>query len=117
LIDHYVNSTLKELVKAGFTGENILLAAHSLGGVMSQKYIKKNADKIKGQILMGSVLTRDQHSLNSDGSTHFDYPTPTLTLGGTKDGLMRVSRMAEAYYHQIDNIEKAQQGMFPVFAL
>ena len=66
---------------------------------------------------MGSVLTRDNHSLNKDGTTHFDYPVPTLTLGGTKDGLMRISRMAEAYYHQIDNIETAQKGLFPVFAL
>lgn len=66
---------------------------------------------------MGSVLTRDNHSLNADGTTHFNYPVPTLTLGGTKDGLMRVTRMAEAYYHQIDNIESAQKGMFPVFAL
>ena len=94
-----------------------MLAADSLGGVMSQKYAKSNKDTIKGQILMGSVLTRDNHTLNKDGSTHFDFPVPTLTMGGTKDGLMRISRMAEAYYHQIENIEKAQQGMFPVFAL
>lgn len=84
---------------------------------MSQKYAKKNADKIKGQILMGSVLLRDNHSINKDGTTHFDYPVPTLTLGGTKDGLLRVSRMAESFYHQVDNIESAQAGMFPVFTL
>jgi hypothetical protein len=48
---------------------------------------------------MGSVLTRDNHSLNSDGTTHFDYTVPTLTLGGTKDGLSRITRVAEAYYH------------------
>ena len=117
LIDHYVTDTIAELKKAGFSGDNILLAAHSLGGVMSQKYAKSNTDTIKGQILMGSVLTRDNHTLNADGTTHFNYSVPTLTLGGTKDGLMRISRMAEAYYHQIENIEKAQAGMFPVFAL
>lgn len=66
---------------------------------MSQKYAKDHTDTIKGQILMGSVLTRDNHSLNADGTTHFNYPVPTLTLGGTKDGLMRITRMAEAYYH------------------
>ena len=117
LIDHYVEDTISQLKKAGFSGDNIILAAHSLGGVMSQKYAKDHTDTIKGQILMGSVLTRDLHTLNTDGSTHFNYPVPTLTIGGTKDGLMRISRMAEAYYHQIENIEKAQQGMFPVFAL
>lgn len=56
---------------------------------------------------MGSALMRDHHELNADGTTHFNYPVPTLTLGGTKDGLMRVSRMAEAYYHQVENIEAA----------
>jgi hypothetical protein len=48
-------------------------------------------------MLMGSVLARDDHSLNADGTTHFDFPVPTLTMGGTKDGLMRITRMAEAY--------------------
>lgn len=66
---------------------------------MAQKYAKKNADTIKGQILMGSVLLRDSHSINDDGTSHIDYPVPTLTLGGTKDGLMRVSRLAESFWH------------------
>ena len=43
---------------------------------------------------MGSVLLRDNHSINDDGTTHFDYDVPTLTLGGTKDCLMRESRLA-----------------------
>ena len=93
------------------------MAAHSLGGVMSQKYAKKNADKIKGSVLMGSVLLREDHSINADGTTHFDYPVPTLTIGGTKDGLLRISRLAESYWHQIENIEDAQKGMFPVYAV
>jgi predicted alpha/beta hydrolase family esterase len=105
LIDNYVEKTIDQLIKAGFTGDNILLAAHSLGGVMAQKYAKENNDQIKGLMLMGSVLARDDHSLNADGTTHFDFPVPTLTMGGTKDGLMRITRMAEAYYHQVENIE------------
>lgn len=117
LIDSYVTKTIKKLEEAGFTGDNILIAGHSLGGVMSQKYAKSNTDTIKGSILMGSVLLRDTHSINDDGTTHFDYPVPTLTLGGTKDGLMRVSRLAEAYWHQTKNIEKDQAGRFPIYAL
>ena len=76
-----------------------MLAGHSLGGVMAQNYAKAHSDVIKGQILMGSVLMRDKRTLKDDGTTHFDYDVPTLTLGGTKDGLMRVSRLAEAYWH------------------
>ena len=66
---------------------------------------------------MGSVLLRSNHSINDDGTTHFDYDVPTLTLGGTKDGLMRVSRLTEAYWHSQVNIEDAQKNMFPIFAL
>ena len=66
---------------------------------------------------MGSVLLRENHSLNDDGTTHFDYDVPTLTLGGTKDGLMRVSRLAEAYWHSHENIEAAQANRFPILAL
>ena len=36
LIDHYVQDTLKKLGESGFTGDNILIAGHSLGGVMVQ---------------------------------------------------------------------------------
>merc|ERR1712113_1095017 len=62
LIDHYVQSSIKTLQDHGFTGDNIFMAAHSLGGVMSQKYAKGRTD-IKGLILMGSVLLRDNRSL------------------------------------------------------
>ena len=74
------------------------MAAHSLGGVMSQKYVKGRTD-IKGLVLMGSVLLRDNHSIDDQGQTTFDYDIPTLTIGGTKDGLLRISRVAESYWH------------------
>jgi hypothetical protein len=66
---------------------------------------------------MGSVLTRDKRSIQADGTTHYDYPVPTLTIGGTKDGLMRISRVAESYWHSYNNIESAQKDLFPVVAL
>ena len=117
LIDHYFEGALSDLKGMGFAGDNVFIAGHSLGGVMAQNYAKGKADSIKGQVIMGSVLLRSNHSINDDGKTHFDYDVPTLTLGGTKDGLMRVTRLAEAYWHQYDNIEDAQKGMFPIFAV
>lgn len=63
---------------------------------------------------MGSVLERKQRSINDDGTTAFDYDVPTLTLSGEKDGLMRVTRGVEAYWHQETNIQSSQDGMFPV---
>lgn len=117
LIDHYVTDALKELKKEGFTGTNILIAGHSLGGVMAQGYANGNADTIKAQILMGSVLTRDHRAINKDGTSHYDFKVPTLTIGGTKDGLMRVSRVAESFWHSHVNIEAAQKDLFPVMVL
>jgi hypothetical protein len=50
---------------------------------------------------MGSVLLRDTRSLNSDGKTEFKAGIPpTLTLAGEKDGLLRITRGAESYWHQ-----------------
>lgn len=71
---------------------------------MAQNYAGSNADTIKGQVLMGSVLTRDKRKIQDDGTTIYNYAVPTLTIGGTKDGLMRVSRVAESYWHSYTNI-------------
>lgn len=84
---------------------------------MAQSYTYKNADTIKGQFLMGSVLTRNNFSINDDGTSSINYPVPTLTLGGTKDGLLRVSRVAESYWHQYTNVQASQANMFPIVAL
>lgn len=92
------------------------MAAHSLGGVMSQKYVKGRTD-IKGLALMGSVLLRDNRSITDQGESKFDYEVPTLTIGGTKDGLLRISRVAESYWHQYTNIDSTQADMFPILAL
>ncbi len=42
---------------------------------------------------------RGTRSIQDDGTTKFAYPTPTLTIGGTKDGLMRITRISESFYH------------------
>jgi len=105
-IDHHVERSLKTLKDHGFTGENVFMGAHSLGGVMSQKYVKGRTD-IKGLVLMGSVLLNENHSINDQGQSTFDYDIPTLTIGGTKDGLLRISRVAQSYWHQYTNIESS----------
>lgn len=56
---------------------------------------------------MGSTLTRDKRSISDDGTTHWNYDTPTMTIGGTKDGLMRISRVAESFWHSEVNIDSA----------
>ena len=64
---------------------------------------------------MGGGILRTHRSNNNDtGLTHFDYPVPTLTICGTKDGLYRVTRAAEGYFHQFLNIEKSEAGKYPI---
>ena len=85
---------------------------------MTQDYLKNGDKQFKGQILMSSVLLRDRRAVQStDGTTLYDYTTPTLTIGGSKDGLMRITRVAESYYHQVTNISTSQARMFPVEVL
>merc|ERR1712195_332924 len=89
------SAVLMSAVIAGFAGDNIFMAGHSLGGVMAQNYANGN-DKVKGLVTMGSVLLRNNHSINSDGTTHWSFDTPTVQINGTKDGLLRISRTAES---------------------
>ena len=111
---------MNTISSSGFTGNNWFLAAHSLGGVMTQKFLTSgstspDASLFKGQILMSSVLLRSTRTIDSnEGTTVYAYTTPTLTIGGSKDGLMRITRVAESYWHQITNISKSQNTLFPV---
>ena len=61
--------------------------------------------KIIGQILHGQVIQRQYVSLDqTTGSSLIDFNVPSLTLAGDMDGLMRVTRVAEAYYHTQKNV-------------
>lgn len=66
---------------------------------------------------MGSVMLRADRSIDDQGKTLFDTSIPTLTINGTKDGLLRISRTAESYWHQYTNIEASQAGLFPILAI
>jgi len=65
---------------------------------------------------MGSVLTRDKRSINDDGTTQINYDVATMSLAGTKDGLMRISRVAESFWHSNVNINDSQSKNFPTIA-
>lgn len=93
------------------------MAAHSVGGVMTQDFLvdgAKDSDLFIGQALMGAVLNRDKMSINADGSSAVDYSIPTLSITGTRDGFTRVSRSAESYWHQVKNVQKSQSNLFPM---
>lgn len=106
-----IDNTLKLMTDAGMGKDvKVFYAAHSLGTVFLQMFCAKNVDRCAGQILAGGFIARTSYYPS------FSYPVPTLTMGGSLDGLARVTRTgAEAYYQQI---EKADQGEdFPVVVI
>lgn len=80
------------------------VGAHSLGTVFLQELVNGMAQKPMGQVLMGGFLQRKFFS-------PFSYTVPTLTLAAELDGLARITRMTESYYHQ------KGQADFPVLVL
>lgn len=97
--------------------EHIYVAAHSLGGVMSQNYLKDGESEVKGLILMGSVILRSNRYLDDKGQTVVNVKTNTLTILGTKDGLLRISRGAEALYTQHNNMAPNQSFTHSLYAI
>lgn len=83
----------------GFEGDEVFLAGHSLGGVFAQDYAYKHADDYSGVMLMGAGIQRKYRELNDEGLTHWTVDVPTLTISGTKDGLYRITRVAEGWWH------------------
>jgi len=83
------------------------LAGHSLGGVQSQYYAQEHAADFAGQILMASVLLREFDNVT--------YPVPTLTIGGEKDGNMRVSRLAQSSH--VYRVQPEKVNDFPVVVI
>ncbi len=90
----------------------LFLAAHSpLSAIPLEEYLEKNptlAKNIKGLILLGSFLQRIYRSS--------PYPVHTLTLTGELDGLARVTRIMEEYYHRIQGASNSTLAIrkFPV---
>lgn len=75
------------------------MGGHSLGGVMAQGFAPKHSDVIKGLVLEGSVLLRSSRKIQEDGFTKHNIELPTMTLCAELDGLMRLTRCVENYWH------------------
>lgn len=92
-----VKNAIEMMTSAGMGPAPIFYAGHSLGTVMMQDYLVNNtvADAA-GLVLMGGFLQRKYFW------PQFNYPTPTLTIGGELDGLSRITRIIESHYIQAD---------------
>ena len=88
----------------------VFFAGHSLGGVILQDYLQNNPALANGQILFGSFLLEKYRNTT--------YKVPTLTIGGELDGLTRITRIMEAYYHQVLKVDNQNSSsMFPVIVI
>lgn len=115
LIAKYIEDAKADLKKNGFKGDQYYVAAHSLGTVFTQNYTIKHASDFKGQMMMGGSLIRSMYvNNNNTGETEMINNVPTLVLAGSRDGLYRISRNAETYYHLVHNINKKQAKNYDV---
>lgn len=112
-----VERVKKALATQGANATRTFYGGHSLGGAMMPKYVQQNAPDADGMVLLGSFITRDFKTAHAaDGRPQFDFPVPTLTIGGELDGLCRITRIAESLYTQVTFAEDPSSAMrkFPV---
>lgn len=82
----------------------ILIAGHSAGAARIQTYCNDTGNAVTGQILYAATLLSAFNNLS--------YPTATLMVGGEKDGMMRITRFAEATF-----VYRSQAEKFPVVVI
>jgi hypothetical protein len=88
-----IKKGISNLYSAGMDkNAKIYLAGHSLGGVAIGKFAEQSTANISGLILLGSFLDR---SLRGK-----DLKTRVVQIGGELDGLSRITRFAEEFYHR-----------------
>ena len=103
-----IKRILEKLKEAGMNTTKVFYAGHSLGGAILQEYVKSKPTNVEGQILMGSFLSRKYRNVS--------YPVSTLTVSGELDGLCRVTRIMEEYFHRITQSSGAP-FKFPVVVI
>ena len=110
-----INTAKSVLQQGGFPeGNKMFVASHSLGTYQTQNFLKKNPDAFEGHMMMGGGITRDNYvNNNATGLTEINL-VPSVSIFGSKDGLYRISRAAEAYFHQVENIAPAMKNRYPV---
>ncbi|XP_065181522.1 uncharacterized protein LOC135812120 [Sycon ciliatum] len=106
LIDSYMSHMLSDLDALGFNKSDTRLLyafGHGAGSfpmqdwaikyVANQRKVTPLPAPLKGVVLLGSYLQRKHRN-----ST---FPTGVMTMAGDMDGVTRITRIAESYYHLI----------------
>ena len=109
VISDGIDRIIKSLVSSGMNSSSkLFFAGHSLGGIVLQDYLQGNASLPVAQILLGSFLLEKYRSTT--------YKVSTLTIGGELDGLSRVTRIMEEYYHRVLHTDD-DKNRFPVIVV
>jgi len=88
-----VERALDELQQNGLQrSAPVFFVGEYVGGAYLQDYLITSKKDASGLILLGSFLSRENR---------IKFSAPSLTIGGGRDGLVRVTRLMESYYHQI----------------
>ena len=101
-----IEESYSDLLSRGFNkNSQIYLIGHSLGGVAGINYYianeqnQKEKKNISGLIMLGSIPERSLREQSKNLNI--------LILGGELDGLSRITRLAEEFYHSnLDNEKK-----------
>ena len=115
-----VQQALRAMKAAGMPDDaKFFYIAHSVGGIAIQKYLKAYPEMAEGLILTGSFLGKwNLSNLDNQGRTIVCYPVSVLTIGGTLDGLARITRIAAAYwYQQVNPAQESDRTQFPVVTI
>ena len=95
-----ISRILNAMRNSGMTTTTVFFSGHSLGGAVIQDYVNNEAKNASGLMLLGSFLKRWYRNVT--------YPVPTMTIGGELDGLVRVTRVMEEYYHRVLKTQRSQ---------
>lgn len=90
-----INTSLKDLFSSGLgASAKVFLLGHSLGGKAAMDFYLENQQNknIKGLVMLGSIPERKIREKSENLNV--------LVLGGELDGLSRVTRLAEEFYHR-----------------
>lgn len=103
-VDDIITKARAAVEEAGAVPKYTFVAGHSAGAAQIQTYCNDSSRGVTGQVLYAATLLSAYNNLS--------YPTPTLTVGGEKDGMTRITRLAEAAY-----VYRSAPAKFPVFAI
>ena len=116
-ISTQISDILSEMKSQGMPEPTKLFyAGHGLGGTILANQLKTL--QIDGLILLGSFIPKGLREItNPDGQSKINFPSKVLTIGNELDGLCRIMRIAEAYYHSIENVVKEGVNKYPVVVI